>query len=306
MSGTMAGGSTPEEAAQMLAIFSEIKPQWEETYARAAQAAIKKLVMEGRGKQFGIAEDASPYQQMQQLSRNLGGRNLAKKDLDIAIKGITDQVEAGVAIEGLVRRGKAGSFERIAGYQSEKETPNDYIQTTIKDWEGSDEGKAADAEARLAQARIERGSRGQALMAAKGEAEIGIISSGELEKPEGYLESLATKAGEAAGQGDRREQLIRAEANRMLLARLSGSKEGREWLSKNVEGEETNNPAFSSRRALMENAPRGASEDLLAQAANEVQRIRNLIQKQLDAAEAAKKPAMNAPPPNTPGRVNGS
>jgi hypothetical protein len=287
MSRVMAMGASPEEAAQLLAIQSEANPHEEEVHVRAALKAINEQIMKGKGAALGQVEGQTPLEQVKAASAAIGARMKAGEKLMNIMAEVAPTEHERKGLTGFVTRGLseaeggAGGFARVAGYM--KDTPKDFVDQANREFEKSDRGRDADRDARLAVTVAERGMRQQAKRELEKEADIAIASSGELERPEGFFGGMMTKAGQAAGQGTKEDQVRRAEVARQVQMGLEGYAEGRAWLGAAEPG--AGGVGAVPRSELFKQG-RGMSEELLTQAANELARLRTIAEEQRTKREA--------------------
>jgi len=90
-------------------------------------------------------------------------------------------------LKGFLTRGlEACGFERVAGHL--KDTPADFVETILKDYEASDGGKQAQRDADEALARVESRASNQRVEAELQKARTNLTRSGDLEQ--GRLDSV--------------------------------------------------------------------------------------------------------------------
>jgi hypothetical protein len=297
MTRVMAQGASPEESAQLLGIMSEAMPGEEETGVVNVLKALTQAQIKGKGDELGLKKGMSPLEMIKAAAGTLKERAGRGEDLDKIMSEYFPDIREMKGMKGFISRGlEAGGFEREAGYI--KETPGDFVPETLRQYERSDAGRKAKRLASQARIDAERGARYDALQAMKEQSQLAVTGSGDLEKPEGFLGWIGTKAGQAAGLGDRKEQEIRAVTVRNLTQALQGYQEGREWLR----GYEGN----IRRGEIMGGAPRGVgglyggpTEELLMQAANELKRLREIAEKQRESSQRAQG---NPPPAALPAK----
>jgi hypothetical protein len=158
MSRIMAQGFSPEEAAQSLAIMSEAMPGEEETGVENALKAFREVQLKGRGAELGLKEGMTPMQMIEAGSRRLSERQAAGENLNAMLKeyDMADPRER-KGVLGFITRGiEAEGFKRVRGYAAE--TPADFMQKSIAEYQKSEPGKYAQIEADTALARAQRGA----------------------------------------------------------------------------------------------------------------------------------------------------
>jgi len=278
----MAQGASPEEAAQLLALMSEATPGEEETGVTNTIKAITNQVFEGKGEALGQKEGMSRLEQVKAAVTAIKERVGKGEKLHAVLHEVAPDLREMRGMKGFLTRGlEAGGFERVAGYV--KETPADFVQTAIKDYEASDAGRQAKHDADEALARAERGAKNQDVEAQLQEARMRVTRSGALEQGRADFlvrdKLLGTISGVSA-----EEQVINEEADRTLRAQAIktgihgvGSREG--------------DVAFRSQESV-----NAEIKDLLHQIAEAT--------KKTAAAPppAVPRPPLTAPPPKPSGR----
>ena len=154
MSRVMAQSASPEEASRMLAIMSEAMPHEEETGVIKTLKAITNETLEGRGAALGQTEDMTPLEKIKAALKSIKDRVDNGEKLDAIVHKIAPDLREAKGIKGFLSRGlEAQGFKRTEGYQ--EQTPTDFVDQSIADYEKSDTGRHAKAvaERSLAQAR---------------------------------------------------------------------------------------------------------------------------------------------------------
>jgi hypothetical protein len=209
MSRVMAQGASAEEASQMLAIMSEAMPGEEETGVTNTIKAITNQVLGGKGEKLGQQKGMTRVEQIKAAVQAIQSRVGKGEDLDAILHEVAPDLREMRGLKGFLTRGlEAQGFERTVGYQ--EETPADFVQSTIADYETTDAGQKAKRDADRALARAQAGARHQAEEAVKERAGTMLTQSGELE--EGRLANLGHQALGWWSGVDTEQQKINSEA----------------------------------------------------------------------------------------------
>jgi len=226
MTRIMAQGATGEEASQLLGIMSEAMPGEENTGVENTLKALQHALLKGTAGDLGVTKDMSPLQRIKTAAENLAARQSRGEDIDPILASMFPDLREQRGIRGFINRGVlAGGFARTAGYAAE--TPDDFTATVIADYEASDRGRQARAEAANARASIEAGER------LKEVARLKLLAEQQL-KDERRFEDMTgvgdTIRGLIPWAPDRRTQLINERA-----AQLASQQSGRDATSTSVE-----------------------------------------------------------------------
>jgi hypothetical protein len=217
MSRVMAMGAGPEEAAAMLAIMSEAMPGEEETGVINAVKAINNQVLEGKGGALGQKKDMTPLERVKAAVSTIHERVAKGEDLDKILHKVAPDLREARGIRGFLTRGlEAGGFERMEGYQ--RDNPADFLDQARKEYEESDEGRAAKTLADLALARAERGAAQQDVAAELARAEVTVTRRGDMENPNAAAELECGALGRISGVTPE-QQRINEEALRNVQRR---------------------------------------------------------------------------------------
>jgi len=284
MSRIMSRGASSDEAAQLLNLASGINPGEEGTTVDATLRAINKTIRKGKGDELGVTNAMSPLQKVRAASQKLNDRIAAGEDEDkVLSQYFNDPREmrggAGFINVGIRNRG----FDLAAGYV--KDTPDDFTQSAIADYEKSDQGKFARQTAGLATARIERGDKYKEVELAKVEAEKQLTKEGRFEE-NGWEDMIRNGVANIplAGFADRQTQLInqRAAQNAQRRAAASGAISGNEdflydakdAIGSNLTERGANDTILNLLKKRNELAERQANKPLAAKPADPVVRPR--------------------------------
>jgi hypothetical protein len=228
MSRVMAQGSSPEEASQMLAIMSEAMPHEEETGVINTIKAITNEVLEGRGAKLGQKKGMTRVEQIKAAVQSIRDRVDNGEDLDAIVHEFAPDIRESKGIKGFLTRGlDAKGFERTKGYQDE--TPVDFVEQTLADYEKSDAGQKAKRNAQDAMTRVVAGERHEDVEAVLQRAKTRVVASGELE--EGRLANLGHQALGWWSGVDTEQQKINTEAIEELKdrGRQEMRRQGKDW-----------------------------------------------------------------------------
>lgn len=179
-------------------------------------------------------------------------------------------------------RGK--TLERV-GEETKKETFETVLEKGRIHKLG-EEGQHVSALSDQQAAQAEAGAKQAAYEDARIRAETTIDASGEMAKPEGWIQSMLT-ARATSTQGDRRQQAITRLQGLELAPRLRGSEEGRKFMmDRSLDPTKFTNGLGSS----------GVSQSDLAEGWGIVAKQRSAAKDLADAADAQKKAAEAAKP----------
>jgi hypothetical protein len=209
MSRVMAQGASAEEASQMLAIMSEAMPGEEETGVTNTIKAITNQTLEGKGAALGQEKGMTRVEQIKAAVKAIKARQEKGEDLDAILHEIAPDLREMRGVKGFLTRGlEAEGFERTKGYQ--EETPADFVEKSIADYEKTDAGRYARAVAKRALTEAEAGSRQAELETLKEEAIGRMTERGDFE--EFHLGEAAVRGATSKITGvDSRQQRINAE-----------------------------------------------------------------------------------------------
>ncbi len=209
MSRVMAQGASPEEASQMLAIMSEAMPGEEETGVTNTIKAITNQILEGKGEALGQKKGMTRVEQIKAAVGAIKKRVNKGEDLDKILHEIAPDLREMRGVKGFLTRGlEAEGFQRTEQYQ--RETPEDFVQQSIADYEKSDPGRYAKAVAKRALTEAQAGSRSAELQTLQEEALAKMTERGDFEKFS--LGESATRGATSKITGvDVRQQRINAE-----------------------------------------------------------------------------------------------
>ena len=142
----------------MLAIMSEAMPHEEETGVVNALKAITNDTFEGRGDRLGQQEGMSPLKKIKAAVQSIKDRVDKGEKLDAIVHEIAPDLREAKGIKAFLTRGlEAKGFERTEGYQ--QQTPEDFVDQAIADYEQSDAGRHAKAVGRRSSAESRAGAR---------------------------------------------------------------------------------------------------------------------------------------------------
>jgi hypothetical protein len=205
MNRVMAQGSSPEEASQMLAIMSEAMSHEEETGVINTIKAITNETLEGRGDKLGQKKGMTRVEQIKAAVQSIKDRVDNGEDLDKIIHNIALNLRETKGIKGFLTQGlEAGGFDRTKGYQDE--TPTDFIECTLKDYEKSDAKYDEDETV----TRAEAGERHEEVKAVLQRSRTHVVQSGDFE--EGRMANLVHQAVGWWSGVDTEQQKINTEA----------------------------------------------------------------------------------------------
>lgn len=228
MSQVMAHDISPTNAAELLNVVAPAAPNEELTSAEGALRAIEEMRVSGKGAEFGVTDKMTKMEAIKAFTKNMGERAATlrakgKTDEEIDVDLARQLKEADVAAEirerrglirGMYRQGvELGGFERYEGIAAK--TAPDYDIGAVKDFEKSEEGKAARRRARSENADVKSGARGDRIAALRMEAETLLKESGRFEKTPGVAEGILGNL-PVPGVASTREQQI----NRVLIGSL--------------------------------------------------------------------------------------
>ena len=144
MTRIQAQGFSAEEAAPLLAGMPEIAPEEEGTHLLRAIQVARELDIEGKGKEYGVEHNATPYQRLRGLVKNLEGRKANGEDLDKVLKEIAPESIGQNTLRGLVDQGDRGleKWKKLVD-----ETTPDVLKTTIEENRGTETARQAKLDA---------------------------------------------------------------------------------------------------------------------------------------------------------------
>jgi hypothetical protein len=181
MPGVMAQGASAEEAAQMLAIMAEAMAGEEETGVTNTIKAITNQVLEGKGEALGQKEGMSRLEQVKAAVAAIKARQEKGEDLDAILKEVAPDLREMRGLKGFLTRGlEARGFERTKGYQ--EETPADFVQQSIEEYEKTDAGRRDAAQAARALAEARAGALNSTLQTLQEAATVRMTDRGEFEE----------------------------------------------------------------------------------------------------------------------------
>jgi hypothetical protein len=190
---------------------------------------------------------------------------------------------------------RGGGFQRAqaeaAGITAET------ARQQTREYLASEEGVAQRDKGEIIATQRERASKYAYLCHIQRQATQALIASGKLEEGEGIVQAILTGKGMEAFQGDLKEQEVRRETARMLTEQLRSFAGGREYLRyRQTTGDQYYNLMESRWVSKTERIEPTPNEGKLAEAANELKRLRELAERQRDKQESAPlvRPAMPA------------
>jgi hypothetical protein len=278
------------QAGYLTRVMAQCNPAEASTYGRALMRGLREIRgSDEKMSELGLTKDMDFFQQLTQIDKKVKeataagqdqGQFLSKYFKDIREwGGISTAINEGIRVEG---------FQRA---QQEAEGVNaETVDRERHKYLAGQEGRAARDRARETAIARERAGRYAELRHWQSKARKSLVSSGDLEIPEGMVETFLTKGGAAFGQGLREEQEERALVAKDLRERLSGAAQGRVWLDRDS-------------HALQLACSRTVPEATLAAAANELKRIREMMERQEKERGQRQQPPISAPPPRPPGRM---
>lgn len=231
----MASGLSPEEAAQAMAIVGPAAPNEEAVSVVNASRAIREMNIKGTAKEFGIGRGMGTFESFKAFGENIHERRQAMlaagkteieadKDLDelLVRKGVAqDMREARGLIYGFGRQGvERGAFKTFARYA--KDTPDDFVASSIAGYERSDAGKRAKTLAREASALAYVGSKDIDIDTELAKSRAQLIVNREYDTATPIAKTLHALPEFFGGAPDLKQTRVNQETVRRLYAQARG------------------------------------------------------------------------------------
>lgn len=215
------------EAVPLIRSMAERNPGEASTYGRSLIRGLREARMSpDKMAELGITKDMSFMEQVRAVEKSATAVGAAGGDesefLSKHFKDIREFGAVRTALGGV--RGKSPEMVQaeMAGVNAGT------VNADIGAYRAGEEGTAQTNASREIQARLEQSSGpGMRLYnEARAKASASLESSGDLNKPEGWMGAMFT----ASGRGDRKSQETTALVGDELMKRLEGSERGRQWM----------------------------------------------------------------------------
>lgn len=272
-----------EQGTSLVRVMAQRNPNEASTYGRALLRGLREVRQDpAKMAELGIVKGMDINQQLIAVDKAVKAHVAGGGDQGEFLSKYFKDIREWGAVSTAINEGiRGGGFQRIQGEMAGVNAETARKETI--DYLGSEEGRTAKDKSEEIAITRERSAYYNELRHMQREARHAIITGGELEIPEGQVESFLTRRGEEWGQGGRFEQTERAEVGRMLRERLSGSREGRKWLFdhsggavKGLRGTERERAEVAGKAIFN----RATDEKTLADAANALKRIADQAERQ--------------------------
>ena len=302
------------EAAVMYRIMAQRNPNEASTYGRALFRGLRDIRKDpNKMRELGIEKGMGYRQQVEAIDKAVRAPTAGGGDQGEFLSKYFKDIREWGAIQTALNEGiRGGAFQRAE--QEAAGVDAGTVRSEIARHKRSQEGRAAMDRSNEVAAMRERAGNYVELRHIQSEVRQAQVASGDLEVPEGMIGAYMTGGyGAVYGMGSRQEQEERAGGGRVKREGLLNSRAGRRWLiehnpeaarierkfpSSNM-NEERQRADFASRNLFN----RATDEKTLADAANELKRIREIQEKKLQAAERARN--QQAAPPLAPPMAHG-
>lgn len=132
-------GLSGAEAAELLNVMSFAMPGEEQTGVENTLKALNKALLKGKGADIGISKEQTPYQMIRAAAENLQARKAHGEDISALLAEYFPDMRELRGIKGFMSQGVAGGrFAQAEEYY--KETPRDFAQSMISEYEANESG----------------------------------------------------------------------------------------------------------------------------------------------------------------------